>query len=236
MTLSSDTIIGFGGDGLPDTDWLGCHERATREQGDVARADAFSWMIAQFNRHVVLVQDAVDEVDPDIFPRQSVRVGSYRLFEFAVAREEMRTARVAQRQCAGEIRAGNEKAAVARRDSGPTYEEAAKEEIHACMSNFLCVTAFADEFHAPDPLRRWTDTVPEQCPDELRNFIDAYLDTLRSISALPAHDEALRSYLRSLRDVYDGPDAHFDAAAGRAHAWRVLMYDARMSDTRKPLD
>ena len=236
MTISADTVIGFGGDGLPDTDWLGCHERAARKRGDIAHADAFVWMIAQFHRHVRLISDVADDADPDAFARQSTRVGGYRLFEFSVAREEVRTARVAQRQLVERFRAGNAEPPGAGRAAGSTYEEVAKGEIHTCLSNFLCVTRFADELNSADPLRRWIDTVPAQLPEQLRTFAASYLETLRGIMDLPSHDAALRNHLRALREAHDAADTCFDAAAGRAHAWRVAMFEARTASARDQLN
>ncbi|OHT97118.1 hypothetical protein BKG61_17675 [Mycobacterium syngnathidarum] len=224
--VSPDTNIGFGGDGHPDTEWLGCHETAARTRGQSLRAAAFAWLIAEFNRHVVLLPDIVGDSDPAAgFTRLRARAGSYRLFEFAAALEERRTARIAQEQWHAAFDQGGADAARTLEHDHPTYEAVAKDEIHACIGNFLAVIGYAAEFQGSAPLSRWIDTVPGDIPDTLRVFVDAYLSVLRSSTVLPSHDEALRRYSRELSNTHGASVGDFEAAAGRAHAWQVVLFE-----------
>jgi hypothetical protein len=234
--VSPDAHIGFGGDRHPDTEWLGCHETAARARGQSLQADAFAWLIAEFNRHVVLLPDIVGDSDPAAgFTRLCARAGSYRLFEFAAALEERGTARIAQEQWRAAFDQGGADAARALEHDHPTYEAVAKDEIHACIGNFLAVIGYAAEFEASAPLSRWIDTVPGDIPDTLRVFVDAYLSVLRSSTGLPSRDEARRRYSRELSNMYGASAGDFEAAAGRVHAWHVMLFEVgamRMSSAR----
>ena len=226
VKISPDTNIGFGGDGHPDTEWLGCHERAARARGQSLRADAFAWLMAEFTRHVVLLPDIVGDSEPDTgFSRPCARAGSYRIFEFAAALEERRTARIAQEQWHRAFNQGGSDAARALEHDHPTYEAVAKDEIHACIGNFIAVTGYAAVFQGSKPLSRWIDTVPGDIPDTLRAFVDAYLTVLQSITGLPSRDEAQRRYSRELSNTYGASAGDFEAAAGRAHAWHVMLFE-----------
>lgn len=218
--IGPNTVIGFGGDGHPDTDWLGSHERTARERGETLRADALAWLVTAFDRHVVLVPRPDFIPDPDFGPFAGVdaEVGGYRLFEFTAAMEELRASRLASRQQVAAIRGGQ-------RDWGLTYEAAAKEEIHACMGNFMCVPGYAGELEAADWRTRWVDTVPAELSGDIAAFAASYLGTMRSLDAvLPPHDDALRLYTRALGEAYGCPSADFASISGRAHARRTVLF------------
>ena len=226
--FDAESTIGFGEAG-PDTDWLGCHERSARATGQVLRADALSWLIAGFNRRVALFPEApAIDADPDLRPRVRAAVGSYRFFEFAAAREELRARRGAVLTEHRLIRERGFAYSAGYSDQHPTYDKVAADEIHACMGNFLGVVGYASEFDAAPALSRWTETVDGGVPEELQEFTAEYLATLRAIEALPAsHAEALQAYSKALAAVFCASAAQFEAAAGRAHAWHVVLYDDR---------
>lgn len=48
---AAHVFLRFDGDGLPDTEWLGTHEKHARYRGEIVRADALKWMMDAFNRH-----------------------------------------------------------------------------------------------------------------------------------------------------------------------------------------
>lgn len=216
--IGADSTVGFG-DAGPDSEWLGCHERSARAAGQTLRADALAWLIAEFDRRVVLFPEATAiDADPDVRPRVCAVVGSYRFFEFAAAREERRAHRAVVLTEHG----------FAYSDQNPSYDKIAAEELHACMGNFLGVVGYAPEFDAMPALSRWADTIDSDVPEELQEFTAEYLATLRALVELPAsHTEALQAYSRALAAVYSASAAQFEAAAGRAHAWHVVLYDDR---------
>ena len=226
--IGADSTVGFG-DAGPDTDWLSGHERNARAAGQTLRADALAWLIAEFDLRVVLFPGATAvDVDPDVRPRVCAVVGSYRFFEFAAAREERRAHRGAVLTEHRLIREHGFAYSAGYSDQNPTYDKVAADEIPACMGNFLGVVGYAPEFDAAPALSRWTDTVDSDVPEELQEFTAEYLATLRAIEELPAsHTEALQAYSRALAAVYSAPTAQFEAAAGRAHAWHVVLRDER---------
>lgn len=227
--IGANVTVGFG-DAGPDTDWLSCHERSARAAGQVLRADALAWLIAEFDRRVVLFPEATAvDVDPDVRPRARAAVSSYRFFEFAAAREELRAHRSAVLTESRLIREHG----FAYGDQEPAYDKVAAEEIHACIGNFLGVVGYAPEFDAVPALSRWTDTIDSDVPEELQEFTAEYLATLRALVELPAsHTEALQAHSRALGAVYSSSPAQFEAAAGCAHARHVVLYDIRCRTAR----
>lgn len=195
------TFISFGEDGLPDSEWLGIHENHARQRGETIRADALRWMIDTFDKYTVLSSD-----------QSMVQAGSYRLFEFVVSLEEAEH----YKKCALSPTFPN--------PHHPTYSEITKDELHACAGNFIALTQFAAELDHLGVIERWTATVPENVPDELSEFVSAYLTALTAITEVPAHREALGSYSSALVALIRGTSETFAADAGRVHAHKVLLH------------
>lgn len=232
-TPASDVLIRYSE--FPDTDWLGHYEHSARKCGDTKRADALAWIISAFHRYVspVLAEGATDP-DIDILDQQ-VRAGQYRLFEFAVVLEERRLACVAIAQEKSMLhKSGFTAKSFTAWRNDQTYEMVAKEEFHACIDNFLCMTGYAEEFDVmTPPLTRWGGTVPAELPDELRAFGEGYLDALQSIDFNMSDKEALRSYTGHLVETISlyGSD-RFEESAGRTHAHRIALFENRIADSR----
>lgn len=193
-------FIRFGGDGLPDTEWLGIHETHARYRGEVACADALKWVMDAFNRYTVLSED-----------RSSVQVGSYRIFEFAVSLEWARL----YKKCS--------LSPVLPDARNPSDDEVARDEIAACQGNFTALVAWAEEVGSYGPLERWTDTIPETVPQELERFVQAYRATLNGLSEFPDHSKALPTYSRALGALIRSGDEDFAAKAGSAYAWKTTL-------------
>ena len=149
---AAHTFLRFGGDGLPDTEWLGIHEKHARHRGETVRADALKWLMDAFDRYTVLSDD-----------RSSVQAGSYRIFEFAVSLEWARV----YKSCA--------LSPVLPDARNPSYGEMRRDEIAACQGNFTAMVAWADELSTFGPWGRWTATVPSIVPKEMEQFVHAYL-------------------------------------------------------------
>ena len=198
MTVPADTYISFGGDDLPDTEWLNAHARHCRETDDVLRAEALESMVAAFNEHARLSEDST-----------KVRAGSYRVFEFAVALEWSK----AFRACAQSRDFPDPK--------NPSRSEVLREEISACMGNFISVTRYADELKHLAPLEKWTSTVPETAPEELAEFVRGYVHAFQGITEVPVFEDALNAHSRALGVLSRSEDT-FEFDAGVAHATSVL--------------
>lgn len=214
--ISPDTLIGFAGDGTPDTGWLGVHAAVSREEGNDRRADAIDRMITTFNKYVTPTMHA---------DRELTAVGQYRLFEFAVALECQRVTRIAGTQVSA-VRDDSLRELL----NKPTYEMAAAEEIRACQENFLCTTGFAEELDSASRMSRWIDTVPLHPPDELRDFVNAYSRAMKSVDGALSHSGALRRFTRDLGVSLRCSEEMLGAASGRVHASRVLLFLAVTAD------
>lgn len=200
MTDAASTFIHFGGDGLPDTEWLGIHEKHARQRDEIARANALQWVIDTFNRYAVLSED-----------RASVQAGSYRLFEFAVSLE---WARLYKR---GALNPAFPNA------HNPSDEEVARDEIAACQGNFTALIAFAEELEPYGPLGRWTATVPDAVQQELEQFSQAYTSALGGLTEIPEHAIALRTYSRELGSLIRSGDDDFAGRAGLVYSWQSIL-------------
>lgn len=198
---AASTLVSFGGDGLSDTEWLGIHEKLARHRGEESRADALLWMMNAFRRYAFMSDD-----------KSQVVIGSYRLFEFAVSLEE---AKHYKKSALAPIFHG---------PRNPTHSEVVKDEMHACAGNFLALTQFAAELEPLGELGRWVHTVPTEVPNELVEFVSAYLSKLSVITEVPDHRAALGVYSRALNSLISGTDETFAADAGRAHAYKVLLH------------
>lgn len=198
---AASTLVSFGGDGLPDTEWLGTHEKHARRRDEESRADALLWMMNAFDRYVIMSDD-----------KSQVVIGSYRLFEFAVSLEEAKHYKTCARSAAFPDL------------NSPTYSEVVKDEMHACAGNFLALTQFAAELEPLGEMGRWAHTVPTEVPNELIEFVSTYLGTLSEFTEVPEHRAALSAYSRAMNTLISGTDETFAADAGRAHAYKVLLH------------
>lgn len=198
---ASDTFVSFGGDGLPDIEWLGIHEKHARHRDKELRADALLWMMNAFRRYTVMSDD-----------KSQVVIGSYRLFEFAVSLEE---AKHYKKSALAPIFHG---------PRNPTHSEVVKDEMHACAGNFIALTQFAAELEPLGEMGRWAHTVPTEVPNELIEFVSTYLGTLSEFTEVPEHRAALSAYSRAMNTLISGTDETFAADAGRAHAYKVLLH------------
>lgn len=200
MTDMAGTFIHFSGDGMPDTEWLGIHEKHARHRGEHARADALRWVIDTFNRYAVLSEN-----------HTSVQAGSYRLFEFAVSLEWARLYKL------GALTPTFPDA------RNPSDEEVARDEIAACQGNFTALIAFAEELEPCGPLGRWIETVPAVVPQELEQFSRAYTSALGGLTEIPEHAIALRTYSRELGSLVRSGDDDFAGRAGSVYAWQTIL-------------
>lgn len=196
---AADTYIRFGGDNLPDTDWLGIHEKHARQRGETARADALKWLMDAFNRYTVLSDD-----------QAAVQAGSYRLFEFAVSLEWARL----YKKCALSTALPDVR--------NPVDDEVARDEIAACEGNFALV-AWAKELDTYGTLGRWIATIPSTVPPEMEQFVQAYTSVLDGVTEAPAHADALRCYSRVLGELIRSGDDDFAAKAGSVYAWQSIL-------------
>lgn len=194
------SFISFGGDGLPDTDWLGIHETHARYRGEVTRANTLRWLMDAFDRYTVLSED-----------RSSVQAGSYRVFEFAVSLEWARL----YKRCA--------MSPVFPDARNPNDEETARDEIAACQGNFTALIAFATELEPYGPLGRWIETIPDTVPQEMNRFAQAYTSALGGLTEIPEHTDALRTYSRTLGALIRSGDDDFADKAGAVYAWQTIL-------------
>lgn len=205
MFDAASTLVAFGGSGLPDTDWLGCHERSARARGDVLTADALLWIIRTFERVVVLNESGTHAV-----------AGTYRLFEFIVAREGSRASIRASAEQVEAFRNGDVTGV-------PTASGVFAEEVNTCMGNFTALTNYAKELAHLSPRQQWRDTVSAQVPADMTEFSDAYLRTLSAIPDGGEHSTALQGYSAALNAMHRASVHDFDASAGTVHAHRVML-------------
>lgn len=196
--MTASTYIGFGGDGLPDTEWLDVHARSSRENGDILRAEALELMSAAFTEHT--------ELSPD---GSKVRAGSYRTFEFVVALKWAE----AFRTCA--------RSATLPDPRNPSHSEVFREETSSCMGNFLAVIKYAEELKPLGALAKWTETVAHPAPSDLERFVQGYMSVFDGVSEVPAFDKALRDHSRALSTLTRSSE-NFEFDAGVAHATSVL--------------
>ena len=201
---AAHVFLRFDGDGLPDTEWLGTHEKHARYRGEIVRADALKWMMDAFNRHTVLSDD-----------KTAVQAGSYRIFEFAVS---LAWARL-YRKCA--------LSPVLPDARNPSDDEVARDEIAACQGNFTALVAWADEMESYGPLGRWTATLPETVPQEMEQFAEGYTSVLNGLSEFPDHSKALPTYSRALGVLIRSGDDDFAAGAGSVYAWQTILASHR---------
>lgn len=201
---AAHVFLCFDGDGLPDTEWLGTHEKHARYRGEVVRADALKWMMDAFNHYTVLSDD-----------NTAVQAGSYRLFEFLVSLEWARL----YRKCA--------LSPVLPDARNPSDDEVTRDEIAACQGNFTALIAWAGELESYGPLGRWTVTLPETIPQEMAQFAEGYTSVLNGLSEFPDHSKALPTYSSALGVLIRSGDDDFAASAGSVYAWQTILASHR---------
>lgn len=224
--IGPDTLVRFGDSGAPTGLWRMFAEQEARE-GSAHAASTYHWLADEFDRRVSVVREPVDAADPDNeFQRLLCRIGEHRLFEFAVALEEVRfTRKMIRDDLACDL--GHEEKIRIRCES---HASIAKEALHSNIDNIMCRTRYADNLSGSTIYSRWIDTVPPAgSRDDLEEFAQAYVAELRAIEEFPPSD-VLHFFGLHRRSVTSCDDASLPAAAGRWHAWQTIASDHAIRD------